>query len=82
MKRSWFLLLMLPVALMVALPALHGGDEYELLFTARADRRVPAKIAGVPIARIGEIVRGRNMKLVTPEQKSRILKPAGWEHFG
>jgi thiamine-monophosphate kinase len=62
--------------------ALHGGDEYELLFTARADRRVPAKIAGVPIARIGEIVRGRNMKLVTPEQKSRILKPAGWEHFG
>ena len=31
--------------------ALHGGDEYELLFTARPERRIPKQIAGVPIQR-------------------------------
>lgn len=60
--------------------ALHGGDEYELVFTAPPGRRVPGHIAGIPITRIGEIVRGKNMKLIT-DGKSRILKPAGWEHF-
>ena len=60
--------------------ALHGGDEYELVFTAPPDRRTPAHIAGIPITRIGEIVRGKNMKLVT-NGKSKTLKPAGWEHF-
>src|SRR5208283_1894907 len=39
--------------------ALHGGDEYELLFTAAPDRRVPKQIAGVPITRIGEILSGK-----------------------
>ena len=60
--------------------ALHGGDEYELLFTASRDRRIPEHIAGVPITRIGQIVRGNNMKLVT-NGKSKLLKPSGWEHF-
>ena len=60
--------------------ALHGGDEYELVFTAPPDRRIPAHIAGIPMTRIGEIVRGKNMKLVT-NGKSKTLKPAGWEHF-
>ena len=36
--------------------ALHGGEEYELLFTARSNRRIPKEIAGVPVTRIGEIV--------------------------
>ncbi len=62
--------------------ALHGGEEYELLFTARPDRRVPNMIAGVPITRIGEIVRGKKMKLVDCKGKTESLKPAGWEHFG
>jgi thiamine-monophosphate kinase len=61
--------------------ALHGGDEYELLFTARPNHRVPKNIAGEPITRIGEIVRGRQMKLATADGKSATLKPAGWEHF-
>jgi thiamine-monophosphate kinase len=60
--------------------ALNGGDEYELVFTAPRDRRIPDHIAGIPITRIGEIVRGTNMKLVT-NGKSKLLKPAGWEHF-
>ena len=61
---------------------LHGGEEYELLFTARPNRRIPEHIAGIPITQIGEIVRGRQMKLVTPDGNTELLKPAGWEHFG
>ncbi len=62
--------------------ALHGGDEYELLFTARPQRDVPQQIAGVPITRIGEILSGKQMKLATADGKTQPLKPAGWEHFG
>ena len=61
--------------------ALHGGDEYELLFTAHPNRRVPKQIAGVPVTRIGEITRGRHMKLVWADGKTEVLKPGGWEHF-
>jgi thiamine-monophosphate kinase len=61
--------------------ALHGGDEYELLFTAHPTRRIPKLIADVPVTRIGEITRGKRMKLVTPAGETEILKPSGWEHF-
>jgi thiamine-monophosphate kinase len=61
--------------------ALHGGDEYELIFTARPNKRIPKSIAGVPIARIGEIVRGKEMTLLTQKGKTTPFKPAGWEHF-
>jgi thiamine-monophosphate kinase len=62
--------------------ALHGGDEYELLFTARPERRIPKRIAGVPVTRIGEIFSGKYMRLATADGKTKPLKPAGWEHFG
>jgi len=61
--------------------ALHGGDEYELLFTARPDRKIPRQIAGVPITRIGEVLRGDERLLATPDGRTAILKPQGWEHF-
>ena len=60
--------------------ALHGGEDYELLFTAPRKKRVPARISGVKITRIGEIVRGRNVKMVQ-QGKEVELKPRGWEHF-
>ena len=59
---------------------LHGGEDYELLFTAPKSKRVPSRIAGVQIARIGEIVRGRKMHLVRNGRKA-VLRPTGWEHF-
>lgn len=59
--------------------ALHGGDDYELLFAARG--KVPARIAGVPVTRIGEVTRGRNVVLVENGQE-RELPAGGWEHFG
>jgi thiamine-monophosphate kinase len=62
--------------------ALHGGDEYELLFTAGPERRIPKQIAGVPVTRIGEILSGKYMRLATADGKTQPLKPAGWEHFG
>jgi thiamine-monophosphate kinase len=62
--------------------ALHGGEDYELLFTARPSRQIPRIIAGVPVARIGEILSGRRMTLAMSDGKTGALEPAGWEHFG
>jgi thiamine-monophosphate kinase len=61
--------------------ALHGGDEYELLFTARPTHRPPKQIAGVAITQIGEIVSGRQMKLSHRDGFSERLIARGWEHF-
>ncbi len=33
--------------------ALHGGEEYELLFTVRTGTRVPERFEGLPLTRIG-----------------------------
>lgn len=60
--------------------ALHGGDDYELLFTAPPKKRVPGKIRGVPVTRIGEIVRGRSMRILQGGKEER-LQPRGWQHF-
>jgi thiamine-monophosphate kinase len=37
--------------------ALHGGEDYELLFTARAVR-VPSDFEGLPLTRIGTMRKG------------------------
>jgi len=60
--------------------ALNGGDDYELLFTAPARRRVPEEIAGVPVSRIGEITRSASVVLVEGNRE-RPLSPGGWQHF-
>lgn len=64
---------------------LHGGEDYELLFTAPAEARLPRSIAGVPLTQVGRIVRRRRagrpqVALVTAKGKT-ALEPAGWEHF-
>jgi thiamine-monophosphate kinase len=65
--------------------ALHGGEDYELLFTAPPSTSVPRAIAGVPLTCIGEIRRsGRNrplMTLITPDGARVPLEPGGWEHL-
>jgi thiamine-monophosphate kinase len=64
--------------------ALHGGDDYELLFTVPAAKnaRVPAEIAGVPITYIGTVVKQKGIWLVDREMKSRRpLERRGWQHF-
>ncbi|HSZ61359.1 MAG TPA: thiamine-phosphate kinase [Terriglobales bacterium] len=58
--------------------ALHGGDDYELLFTSGAE--VPAEIAGVRVTCIGRVGRFAGMRLIL-DGEARRLKPRGWEHF-
>jgi thiamine-monophosphate kinase len=60
--------------------ALHGGEDYELLFTAPGKKRVPRKIAGVRITEIGRIERGASIHIIKDGERS-ILKAQGWEHF-
>ena len=61
--------------------ALHGGEDYELLFTAPRSKRIPSRISGIPITQIGQITRGRKMFLTNRSGVARELKPQGWEHF-
>jgi thiamine-monophosphate kinase len=63
--------------------ALHGGEDYELLFTAAAAAMVPRSIAGVAVTRIGSIRRDPKqlMLLRTPDGAEMLLPVKGWEHF-
>ena len=64
--------------------ALHGGEDYELLFTASESARMPRSIAGVPITRIGCMVRplkGRPQVIIFSARGKLPLVPLGWEHF-
>ena len=64
--------------------ALHGGEDYELLFTAPPGTRVPRTIAGVPVTCIGRILKRRaGQPLVTllTAQGPQPLAPRGWQHF-
>ena len=57
---------------------LHGGEEYELLFTAPPRTTVPATIAGVPISQLGVIVPGQAAMLT---HCGRPLPSLAYDHF-
>jgi thiamine-monophosphate kinase len=59
--------------------ALHGGEDYELLFTS--SKPVLSKIGGVSVSEIGRIIRGKKSVLITENGTRKALRPAGWEHF-
>ncbi len=64
--------------------ALNGGEDYELLFTATPSARLPQKISGVPITRIGRILtarRGRPPVVLLNATGPQPLEPRGWQHF-
>jgi thiamine-monophosphate kinase len=58
--------------------ALHGGEDYELLFTAPRTRAIPARIDGLPITRIGFIAAGRPGRVLFD---GLPLAPRGFDHF-
>jgi thiamine-monophosphate kinase len=63
--------------------ALSGGEDYELLFTARAEviDRVKRKAVS-PITVIGDIVAGnKGVTVVDSQGKPISLTKRGWEHF-
>jgi thiamine-monophosphate kinase len=61
--------------------SLHGGEDYELLFTAPPHKRVPTQLAGVPITKIGEITHQRRIVIVDAKNAEHKLRPQGWEYF-
>ena len=65
--------------------ALHGGEDYELLFTAPPAEHIPRSLAGVPIHRIGTMrpaFRRRPLIVLSTRAGRKIpISPAGWEHF-
>jgi len=65
--------------------ALHGGEDYELLFTAGPRITVPARIAGVKVTEIGRIHARKDypaaIRILHENGNARTLEPQGWEHF-
>jgi thiamine-monophosphate kinase len=58
--------------------ALHGGEDYELLFTAPARKKLPPEIAGLRITKIGSIIPRQPVSITLDEQP---LPPKGFDHF-
>jgi thiamine-monophosphate kinase len=58
--------------------ALHGGEDYELLFTVPERTRVPAEFAGVPLTRIGMLRKGRAGAVALDGEP---LPPLGYDHL-
>jgi thiamine-monophosphate kinase len=63
--------------------ALHGGDEYELLFTVphRKWKLIPGSFQGIPITAIGETTRERTLLLIDPSLREVPLANRGWDPF-
>lgn len=63
--------------------ALHGGEDYGLLFTVpkQLAARIPRSFRGTALTRVGEIVRGRGVMLIGADGKSAALEARGWDHF-
>jgi thiamine-monophosphate kinase len=61
--------------------ALHGGEDYELLFTVPRGKSVPRTLGGVRLTRVGEIIREKKAWLMDSHGQRKALLPRGWEHF-
>jgi thiamine-monophosphate kinase len=62
--------------------ALHGGEDFELLFTVDRDNvsRLPRAVDGVSISRIGEISHSSAVR-IREKNHEWDLRPEGFEHF-
>lgn len=64
--------------------ALHGGEDYELLFTADPETAVPSPLGGVLVHAIGRMKkrgRGPLVQMSDRNGKRIALAAGGWEHF-
>lgn len=63
--------------------ALHGGEDFELLFTVAPENaaRLPRKVDGVEIKRIGTIQSASEGVKISEGARTWELKPGGWMHF-
>ena len=63
--------------------ALHGGEDFELLFTVKPEMvaKLPTRVDGVSLTRIGEIKEPTYGVRVSEGSRTWNLEPGGWEHF-
>jgi thiamine-monophosphate kinase len=63
--------------------ALHGGDDYELLFTvpARKAKFLPQTFEGVRLTAIGKITRNQDLMALDEDGIAGKLEPGGWDPF-
>jgi thiamine-monophosphate kinase len=65
--------------------ALHGGEDYELLFAASASLHIPVQLAGISVTAIGRVVQRKarqpELTLIHPNGRRESLEPRGWQYF-
>jgi thiamine-monophosphate kinase len=63
--------------------ALHGGEDFELLFTVSPESlsTLPKRVDGISITHIGEIREVAFGVQIAEASKTWKLEPGGWEHF-
>lgn len=63
--------------------ALHGGEDFELLFTVKPEHvaRLPRRVDGVEIKRIGAVTWANDGVKISEGSRIWDLKPGGWKHF-
>jgi thiamine-monophosphate kinase len=63
--------------------ALHGGEDYELIFTVPGSRlgRMPRSQSGAPLREVGQIVARRRLLLIRAGGRETALEARGYDHF-
>ncbi|MDX6271724.1 MAG: thiamine-monophosphate kinase [Acidobacteriota bacterium] len=63
--------------------ALNGGEDFELLFTVRprVAARLPRRLGGVRLTRIGEVREAREGVKISRGGRVEALPPSGFNHF-
>jgi len=63
--------------------ALHGGEDFELLFTVKPEdvTRLPKRVDGVAVSRIGEVTDQTGKVRVAEKNRVWDLPPGGFQHF-
>lgn len=63
--------------------ALHGGEDFELLFTVNPEHapRLPRRVDGIQITRIGEVRAASEGVKISEGARVWELNPGGWKHF-
>jgi thiamine-monophosphate kinase len=63
--------------------ALHGGDDYELLFAVapRKAQHIPKRFRGLQLTQIGRILREKKIEVRVENGSVYRLRPGGWDPF-
>ena len=65
--------------------ALHGGEDYELLFTVPPKKQLPPRFAGGKLTEIGLIKKAgyypSAIQILGENRRLQPLEPLGWQHF-